>query len=135
MPTYDPVDSRINTGIPIIGCPDYLKMIKQRAQKAGVPMSPPFFPENFNALVERVDPVADAYSSSSEENPFLNKRILVLSGKDDKLVPWSASEAFVDRLNVGERGVKRVKVYPGVGHELTDDMVTEMANFITEFCL
>lgn len=131
----NPKDSRIKTGIPIIGCPDYLKLITQRAQKAGVPITPPFFPENFKTLVQHVDPVADAYSSSSQENPFLNKRILVLSGKDDKLVPWSASEVFVDRLNVGERGVKRVKLYPGVGHELTDEMVTEMANFITEFCL
>lgn len=128
-------DSRIKTGIPIIGCPDYLKLITQRAQKAGVSMSPPSFPDNLKALVKHVDPAADAYSSSSDENPFFNKRILVLSGRDDKLVPWSVSEAFVDGLSVGEGGVKRVKVYPGVGHELTDEMVTEMAKFIAEFCL
>lgn len=126
---------RIKTGISIIGCPDYIKLLKYRAQEAGVPTLPPYIPSSFRAFVERVDPVAAPYSSSSEENPFLDKRILVLSGRDDKLVPWSASEAFVEGLYVGEKGVKRVKVYAGIGHECTDEMVTEMVNFIAEFCL
>ncbi|KAF9456346.1 Alpha/Beta hydrolase protein [Collybia nuda] len=128
-------DMRIKTGISIIGCPDYIKLLKYRAQEAGVPTLPPYIPSSFRAFVERVDPVAAPYSSSSEENPFLDKRILVLSGRDDKLVPWSASEAFVEGLYVGEKGVKRVKVYAGIGHECTDEMVTEMMNFIAEFCL
>jgi predicted esterase len=98
-------------------------------------MSPPFIPRSFKDLVEKVDPAAGDYRSSDETNPFVNKRILVLSGGDDKLVPWSTSQAFVEALNVGEGGVKRVSIHAGVGHKCTDEMVTEMTNFIAECCL
>jgi hypothetical protein len=131
------IDPRIKTGIPIIGCPDYLALMKQRAQKAEVPFSPPFFPESFKALVERLDPPASAYTEVSSANPFLGKRILVLSGEKDRLVPWSASEKFVEGLTVGDAqgSVKRVSIHPDVKHECTEGMINEMASFIREVCL
>jgi hypothetical protein len=130
-------DPRIKTGIPIIGCPDYLALIKQRAQKANVPFNAPFFPESFKALVERTNPASSAYREASSANPFWGKRILVLSGEIDPLVPWSASEKFIEGLEVGEgQGcVKRVSVHLGVKHHCTEAMITEMASFIKEVCL
>lgn len=127
-------DPRIKIGIPIIGCPDYLALMKRRARKANVPFSAPFFPESFKALVERVDPASSAYSETSPANPFLGKRILVLSGEMDPLVPWRASEKFIKGLEVGE-GVKRVSVHLGVKHDCTEAMIEEMASFIKEVCL
>lgn len=64
---------------------------------------------------------------------FKGKRVRVLSGADDKLVPWTASKEFVEALDVGSNGVKEVTVYPGVGHEVTPDMVRDSAKFIGEW--
>jgi len=67
-------------------------------------------------------------------NPFLNKRILVLSGAADKLVPWSASETFVNNLKVGS-GIKKVVLEDGAGHEVTAKMVEEASAFVWDWLL
>ena len=70
-----------------------------------------------------------------QTNPFLGKKILVLSGADDTLVPWVASEKFVGGLVVGGSGVKKVVVQKGVGHACTPEMVAEAAQFLAkELC-
>ena len=88
-------------------------------------------------LVKNVDPVASAYRDTSPANPFLGKRILVLSGEQDPLVPWNASEKFIEGLEVGETQecVKRVSIHQGVKHDCTEAMIREMASFIKEQCL
>ncbi|KAF5382126.1 hypothetical protein D9615_004190 [Tricholomella constricta] len=126
-------DKRVRTGIPIIGCPDYNKLIALRAQQVGVALEGPTFPKSFKGIVETLDP---PFLIKGAENPFLGKRVLVLSGEADQLVPWEASKEFVlDKLDVGKEGVKTVSLYRGVGHECTDAMVQEMAEFIAKHCL
>ena len=117
------------------GCPDYLALISERAAQNGIPLEPPYIPKTFLALVAQQDPATAPYTAADASNPFYGKKILVLSGEDDKLVPWSASEKFVDNLNVGPDGVKEVVVAPGVGHECTKDMVRAMSKFIWEKAL
>ena len=91
------------------------------------------FPEIFKEAVKGFDP---ASILDQGRNPFIGKRIQILSGKDDKLVPWKASQEFVEeKLDVGAEGVKEVKLYDGVGHECCDDMVEDMATFIAKHCL
>jgi len=65
-------------------------------------------------------------------NPFFGKKILVLAGGKDELVPWAFSEPFVEQIEVGEDGVKKVLVYPGVGHAFTASMLDDVANFVWE---
>ncbi|KAG5637968.1 hypothetical protein H0H81_002412 [Sphagnurus paluster] len=126
-------DERVKTGIPIIGCPDYGKLMAIRAGQAGVALEGPYFPESFRRAIQVLDP---PYLLESGQNPFLGKRILVLCGEDDRLVPWEASKHFVEeKLEVGKDGIKEVSLYKGVGHECTDGMVTEMAQFIAKHCL
>lgn len=79
--------------------------------------------------------MAAAYTASDESNPFLGKKILVLSGQKDKTVPWSTAKDFVDGLNVGEQGVKEVMVEPGVGHDFSPVMVKAAGRFIWEHAL
>ena len=64
--------------------------------------------------------------------PFFGKKILVLAGGKDVLVPWEFSESFVERIEVGEEGVKKVLVYPEVGHAFTASMGEDVANFVWE---
>ena len=106
-----------------------------RALKNGLTTGVPHFPDALLAVIARDDPARSSYTSAGPENPFLGKKVLVLSGGDDKLVPWAASQTFVDALEVGPQGVKKVVVAPGVGHECTPEMVREMAQFVWEEAL
>jgi len=133
-------DPRISVGIPIIGCPDFLKLMSKRAIDHGLHVGPPTFPDSLVQWVKSTDPAsstADITSSSKELNPFVDKRILVLSGGADMLVPWEASKDFVDALYVDHNrgGVKQVFVQDGAGHECTEEMASKLAEFVWEFGL
>ncbi|KAI9428741.1 Alpha/Beta hydrolase protein [Lactarius indigo] len=122
-------EPRIRIGIPICGCANFLAMMEQGADKYGVPRTAPYLSESLRALVDAYDPVA------APPGAFVGKRILALSGADDTLVPWSVSRAFVEALDVGPRGKKKVVVQPGVKHEFTDEMREELFSFFWEEAL
>lgn len=126
-------EPRLSLGIPIIGCPDYTKLISQRAASSDVPFSPPYFPTSLKSYVGKRDPAQLAYRAKDASNPFFGKMVLVLSGKEDKLVPWVASAEFVEGLEVGEGGVKRVVVEEGAGHECTKVMQKEAGVFVRKW--
>ncbi|KAG5723862.1 hypothetical protein E4T56_gene9837 [Termitomyces sp. T112] len=126
-------DDRVTTGVPIIGCPDFSKLIAYRAKQNDVELTGRYYPKSFKDLVAKMDP---ASLTQGPLNPFLGKKVLVLSGANDTLVPWEASEEFVtQKLNVGTTGLKKVIVSEGVGHECTERMVQEMATFVADNCL
>ena len=123
-------DPRVKFGIPIIGCPDFVALMSARAQKYLKPFAPPVAPDSLMAYIRQHDPSNLPFHASDVSNPFLGKKILVLSGGIDTLVPWTASQNFVERLEVGKDGVKKVVVVPDAGHECTTVMVAEAAQFI-----
>ena len=84
------------------------------------------------AYVDAYDPASFAFREKDVTNPFLGKRILVLSGAKDKLVPWSTSREFVEGLEVGD-GVKKVVLEENAGHECTPAMIQEAALFVTDW--
>lgn len=100
-----------------------------RARYLGIPRTPPYFPLSLRELVRVNDTVPAPVPA------FAGKRLLVLAGGDDRLVPWEASRAFVEALDVGQTGRKVVMVVPGVKHELTDDMRELMFAFFCEEAL
>ncbi|KAI0749921.1 Alpha/Beta hydrolase protein [Daedaleopsis nitida] len=126
------IDPRVKLGIPIIGCPDYLTLIRSRAEQSSIPIGPPYFPDSFMVYLKRNDPAATPHTAADAENPFRGKKILVLCGQEDTLVPWSASKQFVEELDVGEQegGLKTVVVEPGVGHTCSPGMVKEAVRFL-----
>ncbi|KAG9311766.1 hypothetical protein JVU11DRAFT_8009 [Chiua virens] len=121
-----------NFAIPIIGCPDYTKLISQRAQDAGVLFEAPHYPLHLKTYVDAYDPASFPFRENGVTNPFLGKRVLVLSGAKDKLVPWTASQAFVEGLEVGN-GVKKVVLEEDAGHECTPTMIQEAALFVSNW--
>ncbi|KAG8216433.1 Alpha/Beta hydrolase protein [Butyriboletus roseoflavus] len=125
-------EPRIQLAIPIIGCPDYTKLISQRAQFHGISLEAPHYPLHLKAYVEAYDPASFAFREKDVANPFLGKRILVLSGAEDKLVPWTASQEFVEGLEVGG-GVKKVVLEENVGHDCTPAMIQEAALFVRDW--
>ena len=100
-----------------------------------MPVGPPHIPGSLLQLIKRADPAAAPYTATGESNPFLGKKILVLSGQDDKVVPWSAAKEVVEKVNVGQGGVKEIFVEPGVGHDFSPAMVKEAARFVWEHAL
>lgn len=125
------------------------------------PAGPPAFPHSLVAHVTKTSPTPMSLSPSPSSNapgsnihssdtpwtynptdatdrlvnPFIGKKVLVLSGGADPLVPWSASQTFVDALQVGENGRKEVFLQDGVGHECTSEMVERLARFVWEEAL
>jgi len=128
------LDPRITIGIPIIGSPDYLKLISMRAQEFKIPFQPPHVPQSLLSLIQSTDPANTLYTSLSSLNPFLGKKILVISGGKDGIVPWSCSREFVEALEVGKEkgGRKEVVVFEEAGHELTRAMVERVFEFVRE---
>lgn len=104
--------------------------MRSRAEKFGLPFSNPYFPASLLSYIHQHDPPSTLYRALDASNPFFGKKILVLSGGIDTLVPWTRSQQFVDELQVGEEGFKKVLVVPDAGHECTAAMVTEAAQFI-----
>ncbi|KAH9914172.1 Alpha/Beta hydrolase protein [Epithele typhae] len=125
-------DPRVRIGVPVIGCPDYLALVTKRAKAHKLALAPPQLPASLRARIAADDPAAAPYAAAGPENPFLGKKILVLAGKEDRVVPWSAGRAVVEALCVGEGGVKEVLVEEGVGHEFSERMVREAARFLWE---
>ncbi|THH16654.1 hypothetical protein EW146_g4015 [Bondarzewia mesenterica] len=129
-------DPRIAIGVPVIGCPDYLRLLTFRAQGANIPLLPPYLPSALFSLLRKDDPAAVAFRSSRPaENPFIGKKVLVLSGGADQLVPWDASREFVEGLEVGEAGRKKVVVEKDTGHAYTETMKAELVQFFFEEAL
>jgi len=122
-------EPRLSVGIPIVGCPDYLALMRDRAKTSGLEFGPPILPDSLLELIERESPVS---TPATGRKPFFGKKILVLAGSRDELVPWVFSESFVERIEVGEEGVKKVVVYPDVGHAFTTSMREDVANFVWE---
>lgn len=127
--THDP---RVTLGVPIIGCPDYTALTKSRL--AANPSSPPpIFPQTLQNLLLRTDPINSPHTSDDPtQNPFWTKRLLVLTGADDDVVPSALGDKFYQGLVVGPKGVKRRIVQDGVGHRCSREMIGRAAEFLWE---
>lgn len=67
------------------------------------------------------------------------KKLLMCTGGADKLVPWRCSEPFTKFFTTAAGGwykdsglVADNRVYPGVGHECSPDMVVDAVRFVCE---
>ncbi len=119
-------DPRVTAAVIIIGCPDYMRLLSDRAVLSKLPTAGPkflgssSFPEGLVEAVRRNDPAGQllGFGSTREErfrrdpisdekeamlpllhNSFRGKRILNMSGAVDKLVPYSCSEPFLKWLH------------------------------------
>lgn len=112
-------EPRLSLGIPIIGSPDMLALLSARAKSLPPPYGPldvvaPYFPQSLLNLIERTDPV------NVDRRVWRDRKILVLGGKDDKLVPHDGggTASFIDvlegREGVGAQGHIEAFVQDGV---------------------
>jgi len=169
-------EPRITTGVVVIGCPDYVRLMTDRARHSKLDTytssSPPGrdflgskgFPKALVEAVEKYDPAGlllgeldtvtgdeHLHEPSDAEKTRLRpimrdtlggKRILLLSGGKDKLVPYQAGESFYVWLKnalkkdggwFNDRGtVLEDIVDESAGHEYSQKMATEAARFVVE---
>ncbi|PRP81510.1 hypothetical protein PROFUN_10872 [Planoprotostelium fungivorum] len=117
------LEPRITIGAPLIGCPCFLDLMRGRLQQGEMSVGPPYLPQSFVNTVQRLD-------ASSHLDKMKGKRICVLSGGDDKLVPWSCSEAFVRQVE--EVADCKVRVMEGVGHSTPPEMIQELIQWLSD---
>ncbi|KAI1177749.1 hypothetical protein F4777DRAFT_191967 [Nemania sp. FL0916] len=156
-------DPRVTAGVVVIGCPDYMNMVQDRARLSkletftvdGGFIGSKDFPQALVAACEKYDPKAILFGTgpivrrptSSEQDrlrPILDsrvagKRFQILSGGDDKLVPYHTGAKFLEFLRVATDGWYQEgnvhvedQVFPGVGHEFNQDMHQAAVRFILD---
>lgn len=154
-------EEKVSGGIVIIGCPDYLSLMSDRAQRSGREsygagfLGSSDFPYSLFRVVQLRDPKGIFFGahkvptdpSEADRNKYRiilekklkNKHILVCSGEDDKLVPYGCSEPFLKFLESASNGWYndgnfhlQNKTYPGVGHTCTDEMERDSVLFLTK---
>ena len=92
-----------------------------------------YLPKNFLKVLERDDPGMILRQTGSIPEPLRRKPVLMLAGKKDKLVPWSACETFITKLGQ-ENGHLKVIHYDGVGHEVNHPgMIADFKSWILQF--
>jgi Dienelactone hydrolase family len=125
-------DDRINWGCPIIGCPSYIELMEYRLKQQYLPNEPPHLPKSFIKVLHKEDP-GSIYRATGQISDHLKKKhILVLSGGDDPLVPWSASKTFISELQPKAKDLK-VNVYEGIAHEYTSKMIQDFYTWMLQF--
>ncbi|KAK0719744.1 hypothetical protein B0H67DRAFT_484770 [Lasiosphaeris hirsuta] len=162
-------DPRVRAAVIVIGCPDFMSLMSNRARKSKLPTYPMAkgdagtasfigskdFPPSLVDACAKFDPKGILFGTSSvPKSPsgspdeslkqclherLEGKKFLLCSGGDDRLVPYSCSVPFLDWLKEAT-GVSfkeeaifiEDKVYPGIGHEFSADMVKDAVQFIVD---
>jgi hypothetical protein len=125
-------DDRISWACPIIGCPSYIELMEHRLRKSKLPKEAPHLPKSFIGLLDKVDPGSIYRATGQIPEQLQRKPILVLSGGDDPLVPWTTSKAFIAQLQRESKDLK-VNIYEGVGHEYTHKMGEDFYLWMLQF--
>lgn len=116
----------IKIGVSIAGCGDYKKMMLNRASRMNIPVPPcddTFISDQLLALIAINDPVNCIDS-------FKGKKILVIHGTEDRIVPIMDNNEFIS--NLAEKNDDTVELYKelGGGHVLSDQMKEKSISWI-----
>ncbi|TVY68807.1 hypothetical protein LSUE1_G008659 [Lachnellula suecica] len=154
-------DPRVTAGVVIIGCPDYMRVMSDRARLTKLQtytssngakfLGSKDFPHALVASCKKWDPkgilfgTSEVTSGPSEDirgllnSKIKGKRILVCSGGADKLVPYHCSEPFLNFLKDATEGWYKDggvyledNVYAGVGHAYSEGMVKDTTRFVSD---
>ncbi|KAF3927754.1 hypothetical protein ABW21_db0208415 [Orbilia brochopaga] len=142
-------EPRITAGVVVIGCPDFQAVMTHRARKSKLQSSQEGrfigsadYPRSLVVTVNKTDPAGIIMTNRAPEDRVKliqerlgGKKVLVLSGGADKLVPYECSKPFLDLLKDKGQGILDIRdvVYEGVGHECTEPMIQELVAFVAEF--
>ena len=126
-------DERIKWGCSFIGCPSYIELMEYRLKQQNLPNEEKYLPKTFLDVLERDDPGMILRRTTVIPDALRKKSVLVLAGKDDKLVPWVACETFIAKLEEENPHLKVIR-YDGVGHEVNHPaMLADFKSWTMQF--
>lgn len=162
-------EKRFDAAVIVIGCPDYCRLMSYRAETSGLDSwyesTPPGanflgsndFPSTLLDTVQQRDPAAYFLGTNCDKNTFYDpkakglrevfrhciagKKILVLSGAADKLVPYSCVKPFLDFLKyeiANDEHLTRSKtslddiLFPDTGHAMSKQMIEQAVRFVID---
>lgn len=125
-------EPRVRAAGIVIGCPDFCALMTHRAEKSRlrdfVVGRCEAFPKSLLDVVTRRDPAAMGVKEAARR--LQGKKIFLLEGGQDKLVPGECGRPFVEALQK-ESGVECVKrVWPEVGHAYPDEMREALVDWL-----
>lgn len=107
--------------------------MEYRLNQQNLPKEERYLPQTFLKVLERDDPGMILRQTGTIPESLRRKSILVLAGKKDKLVPWTACETVMKKLGEenAQLGVIR---YDGVGHEVNHPgMMADFKSWALQF--
>lgn len=127
--TNSRVEPRYSVGVSIVGCADYLSLMKLRYKLVyGLEWDTPHQVISFDSLVNsNLVKLLEKFDSVNRIDQFNHKKLLMIFGEKDNLVPLEASQPFLDKVNVN------VFIEAGVGHLLTDTMKLKLQSFLKDY--
>ncbi|KAI1394309.1 uncharacterized protein F4822DRAFT_44986 [Hypoxylon trugodes] len=152
-------DPRVTAGVMVIGCPDYMNLMKDRARLSRLEtygqsdegasfFGSKDFPDALVATCNKYDPKtilfgmdapyaleAEVSARKFTQANITGKRFQILSGGADKLVPYSASEPFLQHFKAATSAANiyvEDNVYLGIGHQFTPNMKNDAVRFILD---
>jgi pimeloyl-ACP methyl ester carboxylesterase len=153
-------ESRIHAAVIVVGCPDYIRLMSDRAEKSKLPSwcqtSPPGtsflgsedFPPALLDVAKKWDPACymlEQYTDGDDESGLQErfnakvrsllsgKRILIQSGEVDKLVPYECGEQFYKSLHAAAENEKDISVENIVYRDVGHAVSPEMADKAVEW--
>ncbi|KAI0171127.1 hypothetical protein BJ166DRAFT_213495 [Pestalotiopsis sp. NC0098] len=159
-------EPRVTAGVAVIGCPDFAGLMSDRARKSKLPtfsaadagasfLGSRDFPPALVRAVAKYDPKGILFGAGEVDSPtpepeqarlrplldarVRGKKFQVLSGGQDKLVPYAKSEPFLTFFKGaaatwyqgGDVSVED-NVYPDAGHEFSPAMMKDAVRFIVD---
>ncbi|KAK3946049.1 hypothetical protein QBC46DRAFT_370692 [Diplogelasinospora grovesii] len=155
-------EPRVTAGVVIVGCPDYINLMSDRANRSKLStcqdgssfLGSKDFPPSLVAACRKMDPKAillgtDPVPSSAEggipetvaralQYRLQDKKFLLCSGGDDRLVPYACGKLFLHWFKEAIRCCPEANIslednlYPGIGHTFSAEMVKDAVRFVTD---
>ena len=165
-------EKRFRAAVIVIGCPDYIRLMSHRARQTGLDSwygsTPPGanflgsddFPSGLIDAVHERDP-AGRFLGTNHDGSIIHdpearelreifrqsiagKKIMVLSGAADTLVPYACAKPFLEFLKheiatdehlIRSRTHIEDLIFPNTGHEMSKQMVQQAVRFIIDTML
>jgi predicted esterase len=96
-------------------------------------VTPSKLPQSFIRVLDRNDPGSILRVTKDTPPSLRRKYILVLSGKEDSVVPWSVCAKFITHLQSSMTTALTVKLYDGIGHTFTATMAHDFKQWFIQF--
>ncbi|OAA59136.1 hypothetical protein SPI_06338 [Niveomyces insectorum RCEF 264] len=154
-------DDRVTAGVLVVGCPDYMELLRDRAALSKLPTAGTSFfgsrdfPEGLVAACLKHDAKGIVFGTATPAWPpsdeaavaaikptlqqrVTGKRFLVCSGAEDKAVPYRCAAPFLTALKRAAATwpdldlVVHDKVYEGIGHAFSEAMVADAVQFVVD---